>query len=50
MIVCLLGFNVDFKHIAMVQWYFDQCAVTEECHPADTGHDIPPRHSIQTQV
>ena len=26
-----------------------QCAATQECHAADTGHDTPPRHSIQTQ-
>ena len=30
------------------QWYFDQRAATQECHAADTGHDTPPRHSIQT--
>ena len=27
---------------------FDQCAATQECHAADTGHDTPPRHCIQT--
>ena len=26
-----------------------QSAVTQECHAADTGHDTPPHHSIQTQ-
>ena len=30
------------------QWYFDQCVATQKCHAADTGHDTPPRHSIQT--
>ena len=29
--------------------YFDQCAATQECHAADTRHDTPPRHGIQTQ-
>ena len=24
-------------------------AATQECRAADTGHDTPPRHSIQTQ-
>ena len=24
-------------------------AATQECHAADTGHDTPARHSIQTQ-
>ena len=28
---------------------FDQCAATQECHTADTGHDTAPRHSIQTR-
>ena len=28
---------------------FDQCVATQECHAADTGHDTPPHHSIQTQ-
>ena len=26
-----------------------QCAATQECHAADTGHDTPPCHSIQTR-
>ena len=26
-----------------------QCAATQECHVTDTGHDTPPRHSIQTR-
>ena len=30
------------------QCYFEQCAATQECHSADTGHDAPPLHSIQT--
>ena len=52
----LFGFDVAFKHLrsyrhgaCLQQWYFDQCAATQECHAADTGHDTPPRHSIQTQ-
>ena len=28
---------------------FYQCAATQECHAADTGHGTPPRHSILTQ-
>ena len=55
-LVCLFGFNVAFKHPRsyhdgdfLWQWYFDQCAATQECHAADTGHDTPSRHSIQTQ-
>ena len=54
--VCLFGLNVAFKHLRsyrdgayLLQWYFDQCAATQECHAADTGHDTPPHHSIQTQ-
>ena len=54
--VCLLGFNVAFKHLrsnsdgsGLLQWYFDQCAATLENHASDTGNDSPPRHSIQTQ-
>ena len=31
------------------QLYFDQCAATQEFHAADTGHNMPTRHSIQTQ-
>ena len=53
---CLFGFNVAFKHLksyrdgaCLKQWYFDQCAPTQECHADDTGHDTSPRHSIQTQ-
>ena len=49
-------FNVAFKYLTsylddpcLQQWYFDQCAATQECHAADTGHDTPPRHSIQTR-
>ena len=45
-----------FKHLRsyrdsaqLMQWYFDQCAATQECHAADRGHDAPPCHSIQTQ-
>ena len=26
-----------------------QYAATQEYHAADTGHDTPPRHSIQTR-
>ena len=29
--------------------YVDQCAATQKCDATDTGHDTPPRHSIQTQ-
>ena len=54
--VCLFGFNVAFKHLrsyqdgaCLWQWYFYQCAATQECHVAETGHDPPPRHSIQTR-
>ena len=54
--VCLLGFNVAFKHLrayrndaCLSQWYYDQCAAKQKYHAADTGHDIPPRNSIQTQ-
>ena len=32
---------------SLLQWHFDQCAATQICHAADTGHDTPPRHSIQ---
>ena len=53
----LLGINVDFKHLRsyrdggfLYQWSFDHCAATQECYAADTGHDAPPRHSIQTRV
>ena len=53
---CLFGFNFIFKHLrsycdsaCLWQWYFDQCAATQECHTADTRHDSPIRHSIQTQ-
>ena len=49
------GVNVAFKHLrsyhdgaCFLQWYFDQCAATQKCHAADTGHDTPPRHSIDT--
>ena len=51
-----LGFNVAFKHLrsyhegaCLKQWYFDQCAATQKCHAVDTGHDTPPRLSIQTR-
>ena len=49
--VCLLGFNVTLTSevICLSQWNFEQCAATQECHAADTGHDTPPRHSMQTQ-
>ena len=52
--VCLFGFNVALKHLRSYHdgaclWYFDQCAATQKCHAADTGHDTPPRHSIQTR-
>ena len=54
--VCLFGFNVSFKHLRsyrndayLQQCYFDQCAATQECHAANTGHDTPSRHSIQTR-
>ena len=53
--VCLFGFNVAFKHLRsfhvgafLYQWYFDLCAATQKYHAADTGHDTPPRHSIDT--
>ena len=36
--VCLLGFNVILTS-EVISWYFDQCAVTHECHAADTVHD-----------
>ena len=43
--------NVAFKHLRsysdgvyLWQWYFDQCSPTQECHAADTGHDIQSRH------
>ena len=46
--VCLLVFNVAFKHLGsyhdgayLQQWYFDQCAATQECHTVDTGHPTP---------
>ena len=52
----LFGFNVTFKHLrsyhdgaCLYQWYFDQCAATQECHAADTGHHTPPRHTIHTR-
>ena len=57
-LVCLFVWveRLFFKHLmsyhdgaCLQQWYFDQCAATQECHVADTGHDTPPRHSIQTQ-
>ena len=35
--------------VYLQQWYFDQCAATQEWHTADTGHDTPPHHSIQTR-
>ena len=55
--VCsLLGFNITFKHLRsyrggaiLLQWHFDQCAATQECHATDTGHDTPSSHSIQTR-
>ena len=53
----LFGFNVAFKHLrsyrdgaCLQQWYVEQCATTQECHAPDTGHDTPPRHSIQTYI
>ena len=56
LIVVCWGFNVTFKHLrsycngaCLYQWYFDQFPAIQECHAADTGHDTPPRHSIQTQ-
>ena len=56
MFVCLFGFNVALKHLrsyhddaCLKQWYFDQCAAAQKCYTADTGHDTPPHHSIQTQ-
>ena len=52
----LVGVDVAFKHlrsyrdgVCLKQWYFDQCAATQGCHAADTGHDTTPCHSIQTQ-
>ena len=55
-VCCLLGFNAAFKNLSsyrdgafLYQWYFEQCAATQECHAADTGHDTPACHSIQTQ-
>ena len=49
-IACLLGFNIAFKHhIATVP----ACSsgtlinVLQHRNAADTGHDTPPRHSIQ---
>ena len=51
----LFGFNVAFKHLRSyyndpcLPWCFDQCAATQECHATDTGHVIPPRHSIQSR-
>ena len=41
---CLFGFNVALTSEVI---YFDQCAATLECDATDTGHDTPPRHSIQ---
>ena len=50
------GVNIALKDLRsyrngayLKQWYFDQCAATHECHAADTGHDTPSRHSIQTK-
>ena len=50
------GITVTFKHlrsyhdgVCFLQWYFDQCAATQVCHAADTGHVTPPRHSVQTR-
>ena len=44
----LLNIGV-ISRLLVVVIYFDQCAAThDECHAADTGHDTPPRHSIQT--
>ena len=53
MSVCLLGFNVAFKHHTVTvpacsSGTFVQCAATQKSHAADTGHDTPPRHSILT--
>ena len=52
----LFGFNVAFKHLSHVATLptcsngtSTKSASTHECHAADTGHDTPPRHSIQTQ-
>ena len=54
-LVYLLGLKA-LKHLrsyrdgaCLYYWYFDQCAATQKCHAAHTGHDTPPRHSIQTQ-
>ena len=44
-----LSSEVISRHCLHVAVYFDQFAATLECHAADTGHDTPPRHNIQTQ-
>ena len=45
-----------FKHLRSYRdgsylklWCFDECAATQKSHAADTKHDTPPCHSIQTQ-
>ena len=45
--------NIAFKRLRLYhdgacweQWYFDQCAATQECHAGDSGHDT--YHSIHT--
>ena len=48
--VCF-GFNVALKHLRSYHdgASFEQCADTQEFHAADTEHDTPTRHNIQTR-
>ena len=53
-IVCLFGviyrFNIrGHMMVPACSSGTSTCATTLECHAADTGHDIPTRHSKQTQ-
>ena len=51
--VCLLGFNIAFKHlrscIAMMPACSSGTLSLTNVLPHRTGHDNPSRHSIQTQ-
>ena len=47
-----LSSEVILRRCLLVAVVLRQCAATQECHAADTGHDTPPvtlTHNIQTQ-
>ena len=48
MLFLFICWGLTTASTCLYHWYFDQCAATQEYHAADTGHDTPPRHSIQT--